>query len=308
MRSLAAGGMGQVWEARDELLDTEVAVKEVRWEEGLSEDDHERAIARAMAEARHAAALRDHPNVVAVHDVVVEDGGPWTVMRLVRGRSLAQVLRADGPLEPERAAEVAAGVLRALAAAHRAGIVHRDVKPSNIMLADDGGVLLADFGIAKNHAGTVLTTTGSVVGSLDYIAPERLAHEPDTPAVDLFSLGATLYEAVEGVSPFRRETAATTIAAIALAIVPPLQRAGRLAPLITALLSRNPAGRPDAATALAMLEGSGPAGGSAVPRREGAPADRAGGPAGGGPTTELDLPAGPPSAPPPADPSGPPSA
>ncbi|MEV7216623.1 serine/threonine-protein kinase [Kitasatospora cineracea] len=259
VRVLAAGGMGQVWEARDELLATAVAVKEVRPEEGLSADDRERAVARAMAEARHAAALRDHPNIVAVHDVVVADGGPWMVMRLVRGRSLAQALRTDGPLDRERAAEVATGVLRALAAAHRAGIVHRDVKPSNIMLADGGGVLLADFGIAKNHAGTVLTTTGIVLGSLDYLAPERLAQEPDTPAVDLFSLGATLYEAVEGVSPFRRETPATTIAAIALAHVPPPRRAGRLAPLITALLSRDPAGRPDAEAGLAMLAGSGPA-------------------------------------------------
>ncbi|WP_159028356.1 serine/threonine-protein kinase [Kitasatospora sp. MY 5-36] len=294
MRALAAGGMGQVWEARDELLDIEVAVKEVRWEEeDLSEDEHEQAIARAMAEARHAAALRDHPNIVTVHDVVVEDGGPWMVMRLVRGRSLAQVLRADGPLEPERAAEVAVGVLRALAASHQVGILHRDVKPSNIMLADDGGVLLADFGLAKNHAGTVLTTTGGLVGTLDYIAPERLAHEPDTPAVDLFSLGATLYEAVEGVPPFRRETTAMTLAAIALALVPPPRRAGRLAPLITALLSRDPAGRPDAVAGLAMLDGPGPAVGDAAPQHDPVAAEPTGGPAGAATPTELDLPAAP---------------
>ncbi|MGW2870407.1 protein kinase domain-containing protein [Kitasatospora sp. NPDC001225] len=299
MRALAAGGMGQVWEARDELLDIEVAVKEVRWEEeDLSEDEHEQAIARAMAEARHAAALRDHPNIVTVHDVVVEDGGPWMVMRLVRGRSLAQVLRADGPLEPERAAEVAVGVLRALAASHQVGILHRDVKPSNIMLADDGGVLLADFGLAKTHAGTVLTTTGGLVGTLDYIAPERLAHEPDTPAVDLFSLGATLYEAVEGVPPFRRETTAMTLAAIALALVPPPQRAGRLAPLITALLSRDPAGRPDAVAGLAMLDGPGPAVGDAAPQHDPVAAEPTGGPAGAATPTELDLPAAPPVTPP----------
>ncbi|MFE7593577.1 protein kinase [Kitasatospora sp. NPDC057512] len=298
MRALAAGGMGQVWEARDELLDAEVAVKEVRWEEDLSEDEHERAIARAMAEARHAAALRDHPNIVTVHDVVVEDGGPWTVMRLVRGRSLAQVLRADGPLEPERAAEVAVGVLRALAAAHGVGILHRDVKPSNIMLADDGGVLLADFGLAKNHAGTVLTTTGGLVGSLDYIAPERLAQEPDTPAVDLFSLGVTLYEAVEGVSPFRRETAAMTLAAVALALVPPPRRAGRLAPLITALLSRDPAGRPDAVAGLAMLDGPGQESGGAAPEHDPVAAEPTGGPAGAATPTEPDLPAAPPVTPP----------
>ncbi|MFB7122897.1 serine/threonine-protein kinase [Kitasatospora sp. NPDC056273] len=298
MRALAAGGMGQVWEARDELLDAEVAVKEVRWEEDLSEDEHEQAIARAMAEARHAAALRDHPNIVTVHDVVVEDGGPWMVMRLVRGRSLAQVLRADGPLEPERAAEVAVGVLRALAASHQVGILHRDVKPSNIMLADDGGVLLADFGLAKTHAGTVLTTTGGLVGTLDYIAPERLAHEPDTPAVDLFSLGATLYEAVEGVPPFRRETTAMTLAAIALALVPPPQRAGRLAPLITALLSRDPAGRPDAVAGLAMLDGPGPAVGDAAPQHDPGAAEPTGGPAGAATPTELDLPAAPPVTPP----------
>ncbi|MFJ9690547.1 serine/threonine-protein kinase [Kitasatospora sp. NPDC101183] len=252
-RPLGAGGMGQVWAARDEVLNIDVAIKELQLDEGGSEGGHEEAVARAIAEARHAAALRDHPNIVAVHDVVTEDGGPWTVMRLVRGRSLAQELRSRRVLPVEEAAGIAGGVLRALAAAHRIGIIHRDVKPSNIMLADDGTVLLTDFGIAKNHADTKLTATGSFVGSLEYVAPERFDGGRDTPAVDVFSLGVTLYEMLEGISPFRRDTAVAIMAAITLGEVPPPLRAGRLAPLLAALLAKAPEARPDAVRALAFL-------------------------------------------------------
>ncbi|MFE6869568.1 serine/threonine-protein kinase [Kitasatospora sp. NPDC057692] len=253
VRPLGAGGMGQVWVARDEVLNIDVAIKELQLDEGGSEGGHEEAVARAIAEARHAAALRDHPNIVAVHDVVTEDGGPWTVMRLVHGRSLAQELRSRRVLPVEEAAAVAGGVLRALAAAHRIGIIHRDVKPSNIMLADDGTVLLTDFGIAKNHADTKLTATGSIVGSLEYVAPERFDGGRDTPAVDVFGLGATLYEMLEGMSPFRRDTAVAIMAAIALGEAPPPLRAGRLAPLLAALLAKAPEARPDAVRALAFL-------------------------------------------------------
>ncbi|MBD0674311.1 hypothetical protein BU198_27300 [Streptomyces sp. CBMA156] len=268
VRPLGAGGMGQVWAARDEVLNADVAIKELQLDEDGSEGGHEEAVARAIAEARHAAALRDQPNIVAVHDVVTEDGGPWTVMRLVQGRSLAQELRSREVLPVEEAAGIAEGVLRALAAAHRIGIIHRDVKPSNIMLADDGTILLTDFGIAKNHADTALTATGSLVGSLEYVAPERFDGGRDTPAVDLFGLGVTLYEMLEGTSPFRRGTAVATIAAIALDPVPVPRRAGRLTPLVTAMLAREPGERPDAARALALL-GDGRAQGVAGRAEEG---------------------------------------
>ena len=252
IETLGAGGMGQVWKARDETLNIDVAIKEIRV-------DGEEAKRRALAEARNAAALRDHPNIVAVHDAVEYEGVPWTVMRLVNGRNLAEELAERGSLHPDEVAKIAAGVLSALGAAHAAGIIHRDVKPANVMLASNGTVLLADFGIAKNHADTKLTATGVVVGSLEYVAPERFNGKPDTTAVDLFSLGATLYEAVEGTSPFRRATPTATMAAIAFEPLPALTRAGRLEPLITALLEKDPETRADVNAALGLLAGQAPA-------------------------------------------------
>ncbi|WP_159394293.1 serine/threonine-protein kinase, partial [Streptomyces sp. NRRL S-495] len=213
---------------------------------------------RAAREARNAAKLRDHPHIVAVHDVVVEDGTPWIVMRLVEGRSLAELLRTDGPLPAPRAAEVTAALLKALKAAHTAGIVHRD-KPANVLLTDDGQVLLTDFGIAVHETDTRLTTTGGVIGSVEYMAPERFRGAQDQAAGDLFSLGVTLYEAVEGISPFRRETPTATIAAIALHDPPPMRHAGPvLASLITALPAKNPDGRPTVDSTLAVLRAGTP--------------------------------------------------
>ncbi|MFF1343201.1 serine/threonine-protein kinase [Streptomyces sp. NPDC058290] len=183
--------------------------------------------------------------MVAVHDVVVEDGIPWIVMRLVEGRSLEAHLRAEGPMPAVRVAQVATALLKALQAAHVAGIVHRDLKPANVMIASDGDVLLADFGIAVHKADTALTVTGGVVGSAEYMAPERLNGMEDQGAGDLFSLGVTLYEALEGWSPFRRETPTATLAAVALHHPPPPQRADTpLTSLITALLAKDPADRP----------------------------------------------------------------
>ncbi|MFJ4585575.1 ribosomal protein L7/L12 [Streptomyces echinatus] len=252
---IAAGGFGEVWRAHDERLNALVAIKRIKIDPHTSANERAELIARAKREARNAAALRDEPNVVAVYDVVTEDGLPWVVMRLVDGVSLAQELKRRTRLEPERASEIALGVLAALGAAHRLGIVHRDVKPANIMLTSSGQVLLTDFGIAKHRDDISLTSTGMVVGTLEYMAPERFgaASDADHPAGDLFSLGATLFETVEGTSPFRRKSAAAIMAAVAFEPHPPLQNAGALTALIEQLLAKKPEHRPDASAAIAAL-------------------------------------------------------
>ncbi|MFD3333181.1 serine/threonine-protein kinase [Streptomyces sp. NPDC058700] len=256
VEGLASGGFGRVWAAYDETLGVDVAVKEIWLPPAGSDELHRERVTRATREARNAAKLRDHPHIVAVHDVVVEDGVPWTVMRLVDGCSLEERLRAEGPMPAPRVAEVADALLKALGAAHVMGIVHRDVKPANVMLARDGQVLLTDFGISVHQTDTALTSTGGVIGSAEYMAPERL-NGIDETAGDLFSLGATLYQAVEGVSPFRRETPTATLAAVALAQVQPPERAGALTPLITRLLAKEPRDRPTVTEALDMLGGGG---------------------------------------------------
>ena len=240
---IAAGGYGQVWRAHDERLGAPVALKQIKVDPTASPDERARLIARAEREARNAAALRDAPNVVAVHDVVTEDGLPWVVMRLVDGGSLAQVLERHPRLAPRDAVEVVQGVLEALRAAHRVGIVHRDVKPANIMLTSEGQVLLADFGIAKHRDDDAsLTATGMVIGSLEYMAPERFGSHPKANGAqgDLFSLGAVLFEMLEGRSPFRRPSVAATMAAVAFEPHPPLQNAGPLTALVEGLLAKNP--------------------------------------------------------------------
>jgi serine/threonine protein kinase len=239
---LGAGGMGRVWRASDEALRIEVAVKEV-WLPATPGPDADERLRRAEREARNAARLRDHPNVVAVHDVVVEDGAPWTVMQLVAGHTLEEHVEEYGPLSVAHAALVAGALLDALEAAHAAGIVHRDVKPANVMLADDGHVLLTDFGIAIGTTDTALTAAGSFLGSVEYIAPERARGTEGLAVSDLFSLGVTLFQAVEGFSPFHRETATGTLTAVILDEAPPPVRAGRLTPLVTGLLEKDPAAR-----------------------------------------------------------------
>ncbi|MER7176028.1 protein kinase domain-containing protein [Streptomyces mesophilus] len=252
---LGEGGFGRVWKAHDEALDVHVAVKEVRLpQQAGSEAEQQGRVVRAAREARNAARLRDHPHIVAVHDVVVEDGTPWIVMRLVDGCSLEERLRADGPLPASLVTEAATALLKALKAAHAAGVVHRDLKPANVMLTDDGQVLLADFGIAVHETDTRLTATGGVIGSAEYMAPERLNGSQDRAAGDLFSLGVTLYEAAEGVSPFRRDTPTATMAAVALQDPPTMRHADPvLAAVITALLAKDPEDRPAVDTTLAML-------------------------------------------------------
>ncbi|WP_333753736.1 serine/threonine-protein kinase, partial [Streptomyces sp. IBSBF 2394] len=239
---LGEGGMGTVWRARDELLRREVAVKEVRAPAGLPQADVGRMYARLEREA-WAAARISHPNVVTVYDVATDGGRPWIVMELVRGLSLADLLDAEGPLEPGRAALIGAEVLAALRAAHAAGVLHRDVKPANVLLANDGRVVLTDFGIARVEGSEALTMTGEVVGSPEFLAPERALGRTPGPASDLWSLGVLLYAAVEGVSPFRQDTPLSTLRAIVDDELPPPHRAGALGPVVEGLLRKDPAGR-----------------------------------------------------------------
>ncbi|MEQ8142098.1 serine/threonine-protein kinase [Streptomyces sp. OP7] len=257
---LGEGGMGTVWRARDEVLNREVAVKEVRAPAGLPASDVERMYARLEREAWAAARITDR-HVVTVYDVATEDGRPWVVMELVRGLSLAEVLEAEGPLPPRRAAHIGAEVLAALSAAHAAGVLHRDVKPANVLIANDGRVVLTDFGIATVEGSSALTMTGEVVGSPEFLAPERALGRTPGPESDLWSLGVLLYAAVEGRSPFRQDTPLSTLRAIVDEALPPPRRAGPLGPVIEGLLRKDPAGRLAAAQALRDLRVVG-AGGS----------------------------------------------
>ncbi|MCX4782468.1 serine/threonine-protein kinase [Streptomyces sp. NBC_01264] len=251
---LGEGGMGTVWRARDETLHREVAVKEVRAPAHLRAGDIARMYSRLEREAWAAARIPDR-NVVTVHDVVMEDDRPWIVMELIRGQSLADLLRAEGPLTPRRAAHIGAEVLSALRAAHAAGVEHRDVKPANVLLAEDGRVVLSDFGIAVVEGGTALTMTGEVVGSPEYLPPERALGRPSGPESDLWSLGVMLYAAVEGISPFRQDSALSTLRAVVDEEPPEATRAGPLAPVIAGLLRKEPAERTSAAEAAAALRG-----------------------------------------------------
>jgi serine/threonine protein kinase len=239
---LGEGGMGTVWRARDEVLHREVAVKEVRAPSGLAGSDIERLYARLEREA-WAAARVSNRNVVTVYDVATQDGRPWIVMELVRGVSLADVLDAEGPLPPQRAAHIGAEVLSALRAAHEAGVLHRDVKPANVLLSNDGRVVLTDFGIAQVEGSSALTMTGEVIGSPEFLAPERALGRTPGPESDLWSLGVLLYAAVEGNSPFRQNTPLSTLRAIDDEELPTPYRAGPLTPVIEGLLRKDPAER-----------------------------------------------------------------
>jgi hypothetical protein len=246
------GGMGTVWRAHDEVLDRDVAVKEVLLPPGLGEAEQNILYQRTFREARASARL-NHPGVVTVHDVVQEDGRPWIIMELVRARPLQEIIDQDGPLPPARVAEIGVQLLEALNHAHAAGILHRDVKPSNVMIAATGRAILTDFGIAQMPGEVTLTQTGLVMGSPAYIAPERAQGENAMPASDLWALGATLYAAVEGRSPFERGDAMSTLAATLTQDPPPPRRAGPLGPVLQGLLVRDPARRMPAAAALPLL-------------------------------------------------------
>jgi len=273
---IGRGAMGTVWRAQDSLLARDVAVKEVRLRgpvtgapgapDGGPVTEETRVLyERTLREARTAARL-NHPAVITVFDVIEEaDGSPWIVMELIQGRSLEQVVAEDGPLPPHQAADLGAHLLGALSSAHDAGILHRDVKPSNVLLGTGGRAVLTDFGIATLEGDTGLTMTGMVMGTPGFTAPERVRGEPASPASDLWSLGATLFAAVEGHGPFDdRRTPLAILAAIAHEEPPRPRLAGPLRPAIEALLRRDPRSRPDAATAGRMLaavpDGSRPAG------------------------------------------------
>jgi serine/threonine protein kinase len=248
------GGMGTVWHAHDEFLDRDVAVKEVRYPPGLSESEREVLYARTLREARSAARL-SHPGIVTVHDVVEEDGRPWIVMALVKARSLQEIIDSDGPLPAERVAEVGVQLLAALRVAHQAGVLHRDVKPSNVLLQNDSGAhaVLTDFGIATMEGDATLTQTGMIMGSPAYIAPERVRGEKASPAADLWALGATLYAACEGHSPHDRSDAMAALSAVLTQDPPPPRNAGPLAPILLGLLVKDPARRATADQAFADL-------------------------------------------------------
>ncbi|MEV4183881.1 protein kinase [Streptosporangium canum] len=239
---IGRGGMGIVWRAHDELLDREVAVKEVRYADMLGEDNQEDFNRRTKREARAAGRLT-HPNVVVVHDVVEEDGRPWIVMQLVESRSLGKVLRQDGPLPPEKVAEIGLQMLDALRAAHAQGVLHRDVKPENVLMAHDGRVVLTDFGIATLETETALTMTG-IAGTPAFIPPERIKGGSAQRESDLWSLGATLYAAVEGKPPHDRGGALPTMHAVLNDEPEPPVRAGRLlTTVLDGLLRKDPARR-----------------------------------------------------------------
>ncbi|WP_344473945.1 serine/threonine-protein kinase [Nonomuraea monospora] len=237
---IGRGGMGIVWRAYDELLDRTVAVKEVRYAAALGEEV-QLLNRRTMREAR-AAARFEHPNVIVVHDVIEEDDRPWIVMQLVPSRSLGAVIKQDGPLPPKRVAEIGLAVLDALHRAHEAGVLHRDVKPENVLLADDGRVVLTDFGIATLETETQLTVTG-LAGTPAFIAPERLKGLPARRESDLWSLGATLYTAVEGRSPHERGMALATMHAVLTDEPDPATHAGPLTDVISGLLVKEPVQR-----------------------------------------------------------------
>ncbi|GHB63980.1 protein kinase [Streptomyces cirratus] len=249
---LGRGGMGIVWRARDEVLGREVAVKEVRAPAGPDPAEAERMYRRLEREA-WAAARISHRGVVTVYDVATEDGRPWIVMELVRGLSLADVLEAEGPMTAQRAAHIGEQVLAALRSAHESGVVHRDVKPANVLIANDGRVLLGDFGIASLEGSSSITMTGEVVGSPEFLAPARALGRSPGPASDLWSLGVLLYAAVEGASPFRRDTAMATLRAVVEGEPPTPHRAGPLAPVLEGLLRKDPDRRLPAAEAARML-------------------------------------------------------
>ncbi|MFG3281039.1 serine/threonine-protein kinase [Streptomyces sp. NPDC048111] len=254
---LGRGGMGIVWRAHDEVLGREVAVKELRTFSDASAPELGDLRLRMQREARAAARVR-HPSVVAVHDVTEHEGRPVIVMELIDGPSLDDVLRERGVLEPREAAAIGAEVLEALAAAHRVGVLHRDVKPGNVLLDASGRVVLTDFGIAAmddpgDGSATHLTRSGELVGSLDYLAPERAQGQEPGPASDVWALGATLYAALEGAAPFRRTSTWSTLNAIVVEPLPEAERAGPLGPVLLRLLDKDPARRPDAATAARLL-------------------------------------------------------
>ncbi|MFF3751157.1 serine/threonine-protein kinase [Streptomyces sp. NPDC002018] len=249
---LGRGGMGTVWRALDETLGRTVAVKELRFPSSIDEDEKRRLITRTLREAKAIARIRNN-GAVTVYDVVDEDDRPWIVMELIEGKSLAEAVREDGTLTPRRAAEVGLAILDVLRSAHREGILHRDVKPSNVLIAEDGRVVLTDFGIAQVEGDPSVTSTGMLVGAPSYISPERARGHKPGPAADLWSLGGLLYASVEGCPPYDKGSAIATLTAVMTEPLDPPKNAGPLEEVIYGLLAKDPAQRLDDAGARALL-------------------------------------------------------
>ncbi|MEV4010276.1 serine/threonine-protein kinase [Nonomuraea angiospora] len=242
LRTIGRGGMGTVWQAHDEVLGRDVAVKEVLPPPDLTDPEREVFAVRTFREARAAGRVA-HPGVATVYDVLEENGHPWIVMQLVHSRTLGELIREDGPMSPQAAADIGLQLLEALRAAHAAGVLHRDVKPDNVLLTEDGRAVLTDFGIATTEDEAPVTSTGVLLGTPAFMAPERAAGSQAKPSSDLWSVGVTLYMAVEGHSPFQRDNPLATLGAVLHAEPEPLARAGVLGPVLLGLLRKNPAER-----------------------------------------------------------------
>lgn len=246
------GGMGTVWRATDTLLRRDVAVKEVVLPPGLAPSDRDALYERTLREARAAAAIQ-HPAVVQVYDVVTEGGRPWIVMELLDARSLADMVIEDGPVAPRVVAKIGIALLGALEVAHAIGVLHRDVKPANVLICSDGRCVLTDFGVARMPTDVQLTTPGMVLGSPHFISPERAMGQEFGPPSDLFSLGVTLYTAVEGHPPFDKGDPIETMYAVVEDPPATPQRSGPLTDVLMGLLEKDPARRMDVHTARSML-------------------------------------------------------
>ncbi|GLX98891.1 serine/threonine-protein kinase [Herbidospora sp. NBRC 101105] len=249
---LGRGTMGTVWRAVDRTLGREVAVKEIRQDPGLTQEQRTELRERMIREGRAAARVH-HPSVATIFDAIEVGGVPWIIMELVEGRSLEQVVDEDGPLPPRLVAEIGADLLGALRAAHASDILHRDVKPSNVLITHSGRVVLTDFGIAKSRGDTALTQTGMVIGSPGYTAPERARGEYTGPESDLWSLGATLYFAVEARPAYERRSIAETLAALMTEVCDPPRNAGQLRPVLEAMLEKDHTKRITAERASVLL-------------------------------------------------------
>ncbi|NBE56572.1 serine/threonine-protein kinase, partial [Streptomyces boluensis] len=250
---LGRGGMGTVWHARDELLGRSVAVKEIHVEGELALVDAELQRERTLREARSVAQVR-HPNIMVLHDIVEHDAQPWIVMELIDGRSLADLIVLEGPLAPAAAARIGLSLLDALRAAHAAGVQHRDLKPANVLIESrTGRVVLSDFGIAQVAGQATLTETGSFVGSPEYTAPERMSNRHTGPESDLWSLGVLLCAAVDGETPFHRDSVAGVLHAVVIDEIQVPAAAGPLIPTVRGLLERDVSRRLDLDAAERLL-------------------------------------------------------
>ncbi|MFI2074961.1 MULTISPECIES: serine/threonine-protein kinase [Streptomyces] len=253
VRKIGRGGMGTVWRATDELLAREVAVKELHVDDQQSAEAVRVQYDRMLREAR-AVALIKHPNVIVMHDIVEQDGRPWIVMELIEGRSLSGLLSAEGPVTPREAARIGVAMLGALGAAHARGVLHRDIKPPNVLMeAATGRVVLTDFGIARVSGATTITEAGAFVGSPEYTAPERMSGGPAGPQSDLWSLGVLLCTALSGESPFHRDSLGGILHAVVYDEIRPPEAAGPLLPVVQGLLERDPAHRMSADEAERLL-------------------------------------------------------